>query len=168
MKRYILTLLLFIGSLSVSLAQNEVSGTITDFESNPLPGVTVVVKGTQHGVASDANGRYSISVADKDVLVYSFIGMISKELQYNGQSTLDVKMIPDDYEMDAVVVVGYGTTRKSDLTGSIASVKSDDLKNTKVGLVGNALQGMAAGVQVTQPSSKPGADASIVIREEGR
>ena len=68
MKRYILTLLLFIGSLSVSLAQNEVSGTITDFESNPLPGVTVVVKGTQHGVASDANGRYSISVADKDVL----------------------------------------------------------------------------------------------------
>ena len=167
MKRYILTLLLFIGSLSVSLAQNKVSGTITDFESNPLPGVTIVVKGTQHGVASDANGRYSISVADKDVLVYSFIGMISKELQYNGQSTLDVKMIPDDYELDAVVVVGYGTTRKSDLTGSIASVKSDDLKNTKVGLVGNALQGMAAGVQVTQPSAKPGADASIVIRGRG-
>ncbi len=167
MKRYILTLLLFIGSLSVTFAQNTVSGTITDFESNPLPGVTVVVKGTQHGVASDANGRYSISVADKDVLVYSFIGMITKELQYAGQNRIDVKMIPDDYELDAVVVVGYGTTRKSDLTGSIASVKSDDLKNTKVGLVGNALQGMAAGVQVTQPSAKPGADASIIIRGRG-
>ncbi len=164
MKRYILTIVLLVGSLLVSFAQNIITGTITDFDSFPLSGATIVIKGTQIGVASDLNGHYSIPASKNDILVFSFVGMISKEIQVGDQHIIDIKMVPDNYEMEAVVVVGYGTTKKSDLTGSIASVKAEDLRNTKVGLAGNALQGMAAGVLVTQPSAKPGADASILIR----
>ncbi|WP_372931890.1 SusC/RagA family TonB-linked outer membrane protein [Mariniphaga sediminis] len=167
MKRNILVLLMFLGSFSIAFAQNRVSGTVVDSESNPLVGVTVIIKGTQTGVTTDVNGQYSMNIAKNDILVYSFIGMIKQEITYNGQGKINVSMIPDNYDLEDVVVIGYGTSKKSDLTGSIASVKSDDLKNTKVGLAGNALQGMAAGVQVTQPSAKPGADASIVIRGKG-
>lgn len=167
MKRNILVLLMFLGSFSIAFAQNRVSGTVVDSESNPLVGVTVIIKGTQTGVTTDVNGQYSMNIAKNDILVYSFIGMIKQEITYNGQEKINVSMIPDNYDLEDVVVIGYGTSKKSDLTGSIASVKSDDLKNTKVGLAGNALQGMAAGVQVTQPSAKPGADASIVIRGKG-
>lgn len=167
MKKNIITLLLFLGSVFVGFAQNNISGVVLDSESNPLVGATVFIKGTQHGITTDEDGKYTLNVSSNDILVYSFIGMITKEIKYDGQSVINVSMIPDNYDLDDVVVVGYGTSKKSDLTGSITSVKSESLKNTKVGLAGNALQGTAAGVQVRQTSSKPGADASIVIRGMG-
>ncbi len=167
MKKNIITLLLFLGSVFVGFAQDNISGVVLDSESNPLVGATVFIKGTQHGITTDEDGKYTLNVSSNDILVYSFIGMITKEIKYDGQSVINVSMIPDNYDLDDVVVVGYGTSKKSDLTGSITSVKSESLKNTKVGLAGNALQGTAAGVQVRQTSSKPGADASIVIRGMG-
>lgn len=167
MKRIIFLILVCLASYSAALSQNRVSGTIMDSESNPLIGATVVIKGTLTGVTSDNLGKYSIEAKNNDVLVYSFLGMITKEVTYVGQERIDINMLFDSYNIDNVVVIGYGTSKKSDLTGSIASVKSENLKNTKIGLAGNALQGMAAGVQVSQTSAKPGADASIIIRGIG-
>lgn len=167
MKKYIFLIVLFLGIVFEGFAQNKVSGIVMNSESEPLVGVTVVVDGTLTGVTTDADGRYSLDVNQNDVLVFSFVGMIKQKVVYKGQKEINVNMLSDNYNLDDVVVVGYGTSKKSDLTGSVSSVKVNDLKNTKVGLLGNALQGMASGVQVTQTNLKPGGSVSVVIRGKG-
>lgn len=166
MKKLITIIFLMLFAQLLAFGQNTVTGTVFDQNAEPLPGVAVFVKGTSTASLTDSKGKYSISAKKGETLVFSCLGMREEEVTVTGDRH-NVKMLVDSYALDDAVVIGYGTVRKSDLTGAVASVKADDLKNTKVGLVSAALQGMAAGVQVTQGNMKPGAGAGIVIRGQG-
>jgi TonB-linked SusC/RagA family outer membrane protein len=149
------------------MAQSKiVSGTITDETGSALPGVNILVKGTTLGTNSDGDGKYSISVGDPAgaVLVFSFIGYASQEVHVSNQSSVDIVLLPDVRSLDEVVVVGYGTQRKSDLTGSVVSVKAADL--TKIGgsNAAEALQGKAPGVEIL---NQGGPGVAPVIRVRG-
>ncbi|MCU0354379.1 MAG: TonB-dependent receptor, partial [Cytophagales bacterium] len=148
-------------------AQVQVRGQVTDENNNGLPGVSVLLKGTSLGTTTDPNGRYSLNIADDQAngtLVFSFIGYLSEEVPIGGRTTIDIKLAPDLQSLSEVVVVGYGTQRKSDLTGSVSSITSKDIKQVPVASLDQALQGRAAGVQVTQASAAPGGGVSIRIR----
>ncbi len=148
-----------------AMQQQEVSGTVTDETNAPLPGVTVFAKGTTQGTITDVDGKYSITVpAEATTLVFSFIGMVTQEVEIGGQSEINVTMAQDVIGIEEVVAIGYGVTKKSDLTGSVASVKGDDLENIPASRVDQALQGRAAGVQVTQTNGAPGSGSTIRIR----
>lgn len=119
------------GSRSLSssplLAETRLNGQVTDEQTNePLPGVSIVAKGTSRGTTTDANGRYQLTVPDKTtVLVFSFVGYTSREVLINNRTTVDASLPPDNQTLNEVVVVGYGTVRKSDLTGSVSSVTAE-------------------------------------------
>ncbi len=156
----------WIGSMS-AFAQNAatVSGTVTDENDDTLPGVNVLVKGTTTGTVTNVEGKYSVSVpGDNTILVFSSVGYTSEEVALNGRNTIDISMLPDIQSLSEVVVVGYGATRKRDLTGSVASVKGEVLENVPVPRLDQALQGRASGVQVTQVNGSPGARSTIRIR----
>jgi TonB-linked SusC/RagA family outer membrane protein len=155
--------LLLIGSQA--LAQEVVvSGVIRDASGAVMPAVNVVVKGTQSGVTSDANGTYSLQTSPKDVLVFSFIGYSSKEVVVGNQTRINVTLDEDVTALQEVIVVGYGTQKKSDLTAAISSVGGDKLRNSVTTSIDQALQGRVSGVQVTQNSGQPGGAVSIRIR----
>lgn len=140
-----------------------VTGTITDQTGNPIPGANILVKGTTVGTTTDANGKYSLEVfEDNAVLIFSFIGYITQELPLNGRTLLDVTLVEDVMNLAEVVVVGYGTEKKVNLTGSISTISSEQIKNIPVGQTSMALQGMAPGVTVTQRSGQPGRDGGII------
>lgn len=148
-------------------AQNnrEISGTVTSNEGLPLVGANIIFKGDPGGVTADADGKFTLAVPKgKNILVVSYMGYISREISIDGQKEITVRLTEDQTELSNVVVIGYGTTRKSDLTGSVVSVKSEELKAVPATTLDQALQGRAAGVQVTQISGKPGAETSIRIR----
>ncbi len=145
--------------------QITVTGVIATEKGEKLPGVNIVVKGSNLGTISDVNGRYSIDVPDKNaVLIFSFLGYKTQEIAVNGRSQIDVIMQVSSEELDEVVVVGYGTMRKSDLTGAVVSVGEDELKTKITSSLDQALQGRAAGVLVTNNSGQPGGGVSIRIR----
>ncbi|GAB3968682.1 TonB-dependent receptor [Spirosoma terrae] len=145
-----------------------VTGSVTDDAGKPLPGVSIVVKGTSRGTTSDSNGQFRMALlTDDNVLIFSFIGYSSKEVTVGNQSTINVSLATDTKNLSEVVVVGYGTQKRSDLTGSISSVKADEVKNLPVRSINEALQGRAAGVQVTRNDGSPGASSDIVIRGLG-
>lgn len=145
-----------------------ISGVVSDEGGLKLPGVSIVVKGTQRGTTTDSDGRYQINVSDGNaVLIFSFVGYLSQEVVVNNRTSLDLILLNDTKSLSEVVVVGYGTQKRSDLTGSISSVKADEVKNLPVRSVAEALQGRAAGVQVTRTDGSPGAGADIVIRGVG-
>ena len=147
------------------LQQRTVTGTIRDEAKAPMPGVNIWIEGTSIGVISDINGRYSISVPSADaVIVFSFVGYNEMKVSSSGRTTIDVTMEPSVESLDEVVVVGYGVQRKRDVTGSITSVKTEDLQNLTMTSAAQALQGKAAGVQIVNQSGAPGATASIQIR----
>ncbi|TDB67319.1 SusC/RagA family TonB-linked outer membrane protein [Arundinibacter roseus] len=146
----------------------EITGQITDENKIGLPGVSVLIKGTNKGAVSDQNGTYSISIPDQStVLVFSFIGYISKELTVTNQSQLNVQLVPSINNLSEVMVVGYGTQRKGDITGSIGSISARNIKEIQVTNFENALQGQIAGVQVQEPSGEPGAATTIRVRGLG-
>ena len=147
-------------------AQNiSVSGTVLDSNNEPLPGVNVVQTGTTNGTITDLDGKYTISVPSNATLTFSYIGFTNHVENVNGRSTIPAVVLEsDDKEIEQVVVVGYGTQRKSDLTGSVASVSSDDMKNRATSDAAAALQGKAAGVQVLTNSGAPGKGAEIRVR----
>lgn len=149
----------------VSIEQN-ITGKVTDGESGePLPGVNVLVKNTTIGTVTDVNGNYSLNVPDEAAtLVFSSVGYNTKEVQIAGRSTINVQMIPDIQALNEIVVVGYGTQQKKDLTGSVSKVDGEVLENIPSARVDQILQGRAPGVQVTQVSGEPGAATSIRIR----
>ncbi len=167
-------LLLILGNSRVSaddpvsdemLQQRTVTGTIIDENRNPMPGVNIQVEGTNIGVISDVNGKYSISVPRADaVIIFSFVGYNEMKVPSGGRTTIDVSMEPSVESLEEVVVVGYGVQRKRDVTGSISSVKTEDLQNLTITDAAHALQGKAAGVQIVNQSGAPGATASIQIR----
>jgi TonB-linked SusC/RagA family outer membrane protein len=166
MKRLMLICLLLGWLLPDAMAQRQVSGKVTDPNTNEeLPGVTVLVKGTSTGTVTDIEGNYKIQVPGPEAtLVFSFIGYITQEVPVGNRSTVDVSLSEDVKQLEEVVVVGYGTQKKSDLTGAVASVSGDRLRNTLTANVDQALQGRVPGVQVTQNSGRPGSAVSIRVR----
>ncbi|MEK6481402.1 TonB-dependent receptor [Catalinimonas sp. 4WD22] len=148
------------------LIDQTISGQITDGENGePLPGVNVLAKGTTTGTVTDIDGNYRLTVNDEvTTLVFSSIGYTSQEIQINGRSNVNVVLNPDVQSLSEVVVVGYGTVKKSDLTGSVASLNSESFNPGVQASVDQMIQGRAPGVQVTQASSEPGGGVSIRIR----
>jgi len=151
---------------SSAFAQSKiVTGKVTDENKQPLPGASIVVKGTLTGTQSDFDGNFSISTSqDKEILVISYIGYIPKEVSSKGKSVINIQLEPDAQSLDEVVVVGYGTTAKKDLVSAVSTVSNEVLKNQPVARVDQALQGRATGVQVTSNSGAPGAAATIRVR----
>jgi TonB-dependent starch-binding outer membrane protein SusC len=145
-----------------------ITGKVTDTKSQPLPGVTILIKGTSQGTITDPNGDFELSnVPDDATLVFSFIGMKSKEVAVSGRTSISVTMEDATIGLDEIVAIGYGSMKKSDLTGSVSSVKADMLKDLPVKSVSEALQGKAAGVFVTKGTGAPGASSDIIIRGAG-
>lgn len=161
-------LLIGVGFQTQVFAQVTVSGSITDASTGEsLIGVNVLETGTTNGTITDVNGYYTITVAEKASLKFTYIGYLSTTKQLNGAVTLDVALESDVSILDEVVVVGYGSQRKSDLTGSLSSVSEEQLKAVPVTGLDQALQGRAAGVYVTQNDGAPGGALSIRIRGIG-
>lgn len=158
-------LLIFAGSLK---AQNSViSGKVIDTHTEEtLPGVNVLVKGTSTGTSTDANGEYELNVkSSQDTLVFSFVGYRTREIPIDGRTTVDMRLEPQTIAGEELVVVGYGSVQKSDLTGSISSLQVDDLNNQEsVTNIDQLMQGKVAGVQINQSSAEPGGGASVRIR----
>ncbi len=151
--------------VSYSFAQNvQVQGTVLDETGEPLPGVTIMVKGTSLGATTDIDGKYAISSPSDGILVFSFIGYTPVEVTVGNQSQVDVTLQPDLSDLEEVVVVGYGTAKKSQLTGAISSVGNKEIQELPITDARQALQGRAAGVDVTQSGSKPGAAPQVRIR----
>ncbi len=165
-----LLLLVSITLLSLSLsAQIKVKGTVTDFATNqPLPGVIVAVKGTINAAATDYNGNYSLTIPSDTVrLSFSFIGYQTITVPVKGQATIDMKMKEETVLLQELVVIGYGVQRKSDLTGSVSSVRGSDLTKIASSSSEFALQGKVSGLQVTSLSGSPGSSPVVRVRGVG-
>lgn len=150
-----------------SQQSTNIKGNVTDAGGQPVAGVTVIVKGSNKGTVTDMNGNYSLSeLSPGTVLVFSFVGMKSMEVEVAGQSTINMVLEEDAVGIEEVVAIGYGTVKKSDLTGAVAIVKPDDMKKTNAGTIGSQLQGLATGVNV-RSTGRAGEDAFIEIRGVG-
>ncbi|MBN2611295.1 MAG: TonB-dependent receptor [Bacteroidales bacterium] len=163
----VLTLLLPLLILSFwSYGQTRtVKGTVTDESNSPMIGVNVVVKGTTTGTVTDGNGNYSIDAPSADaVLEFSFIGYQTEEVTVGVQSQIDVQLLLDLVSLEDVVVIGYGVQRKEAVTGSVASISGDAVRDVPAANISNALQGRIAGVEMSQTNTKPGATMQIRIR----
>jgi len=163
-KLKILLIVLIIGCGNISWAQSQVSGTVTDEQNVPIPGVNVIIKGTSKGTVTDFDGNYQISTSEGNVLVFSYIGYQTKEVAYTGQSSLNAQLVEDTSQLDEVVVIGYGSVKRTDLTGAVESLGEDEITQQKKTNIGQALQGRVAGVDVRTTNNKPGAPLSIDIR----
>ncbi|PSK81107.1 TonB-linked SusC/RagA family outer membrane protein [Prolixibacter denitrificans] len=144
--------------------KHNVNGTVTDEDGVPLPGVTIVVKGTTSGTITDTNGHYTISnVGDSDVLVFSFIGMVAQDVAVQSRETIDVTMMRETYGIQEVVAIGYGTMRKQDVTGSISQAKGEELVQDQSFSALDNLRGKVSGVNIFSNSGQPGAYQSRVV-----
>lgn len=158
-------LLFFLFFSTVTLAQNtRISGKVTDKKGVPIPGVNVKIKGTSTGSATDADGIYSLNASrGGSSLVFSFVGYTSKEVPINGRTTIDVQLDEETTSLNEVVVVGYGTQQKKDLTGAVSVVKAADIQKRQATTVAEAMQGLATGVNI-RGGGQPGSEANILIR----
>lgn len=148
-----------------AIADWTVKGRVTSERGEGLPGVNVVIKGTQQGTTSDADGIFSVKVADENtILVFSFVGYLTREILVGKKTDLEISLEEDEKSLEEVVVVGYGTQRKRDLTGSVASVSSKEIERVPVVGLDHALQGRAAGVFVANNNANPGGEVNIRIR----
>jgi TonB-linked SusC/RagA family outer membrane protein len=162
MKSSTLYFLSFLLLTSFIYSQTTINGTVIDQDGLPLPSATVNIKGTDKGTATDFNGKYTLDAKKGDVLVYSYVGFISKEITIGDQSVINVTLKSNIDELDEIVVVGYGTQKKINLTGAVETVTFEDEVNQPVTNSGQLLYGRFSGVQLTQTSGSPGADASSV------
>jgi TonB-dependent starch-binding outer membrane protein SusC len=161
----LLLLVFLVGCFSSAQAQLTVSGKITDESGNDMPGVNIILKGTSNGTTSNANGAYTLAVPDANsVLVFTFIGYNAQEQVVGSRTTIDVALTPNILELSEVVVVGYGTQLKRDITGAIVKINSDALLLTPSANAIDQLKGQAAGVNITSASSVPGGGSQIRIR----
>ncbi len=151
-----------------SVQQQRVTGTIKDATTGePLPGVNIMVDGTTVGVMSDINGKYSIEADPKATLIFSYIGYNQMKVAVEGRATIDVGLVLDTKTLDEVVVVGYGTARKRDITSAVASFKANNLEERPISRIDQALVGQMAGVQVKQTTGSLGRGFSISVRGTG-
>ncbi len=170
MKRTRLLLFVISSLVSVNLLAQEkitISGKVTSQDSpEGLPGVTLLVEGTTQGTVSDMNGQYTIEAEENSTIVASFIGYITQRIQIGNRSTVDIVMEQDIQALEEVVVVGYGTQKKANLTGSVSSVSSELIDARPITSASSALQGTTSGVFINQNSGQPGRD-DVVIRIRG-
>ncbi len=165
MKRILTAFFLLLLATGIGAQSKSVSGSVKDSDGHPLPGVTVVIKGTTKGTISDTDGRYHISdVPETATLVFSFVGMETQEVRVGSQGVINVTLSASAIGLEEVVAIGYGTVKKSDLTSSITTVKGGELSKMTTGNSAEALQGKAAGVQIVQSGGHPGAAPKIIIR----
>ncbi|WP_245940316.1 SusC/RagA family TonB-linked outer membrane protein [Winogradskyella pacifica] len=148
------------------MAQSKVTGIVTENGIMPLPGVSVIIKGTTIGVSTDFDGKYAFSegINDNSILVFSYLGFKTQEILVNGQSVIDVQLQEDTSLLDEVVLVGYGSQLKKDITGSVSTIDSEAFESRPNTQVGSLLQGQTAGVQVISGSGKPSGGFSVRIR----
>ncbi|MCF2505226.1 TonB-dependent receptor [Dyadobacter sp. CY107] len=151
-----------------SVFAQTITGKIADENGAKLPGVSIVLKGTQKGTSSNADGAYSIDASGlSSTLVFSYVGYVSQEINVAGRTQIDVTLAEDNKSLSEVVVVGYGTQQKKDLTGAISSISAKDIVKTPVSGFDQALQGQVAGLQISSSSGAPGGNTNILIRGIG-
>ena len=156
---------LFIG---YSLFAQQITGIITDENAQPLPGVNIVIKGTTTGTATDVEGKFSITVPDKNSIIQiSYLGYLPEEFVAGNQTEFNITLLPDITSLDEVVVIGYGTVKRRDLTGSVASVSAKQIKDVPVSSAAQAITGRLAGVQITTSEGSPDAEVRIRVRGGG-
>lgn len=145
--------------------KKTVTGTVTDQTGTPLPGVTVAIKSTTNGIITDFDGNFTLpNVSGDAVLIFSFVGMKTQEIKVTDQSVFNVTMEEDAIGIDEVIAIGYGTQRKSDITGAVSSVRMDDVSANASKSIASALQGRVAGVSIESNGGAPGAGLSITVR----
>jgi iron complex outermembrane receptor protein len=157
--------LLFLLLPILAVAQ-QVTGTVTDATTNlPVLGASIVVKGTSNGTSTDFDGKYSLdNVPEGATLVYSYLGYATQEIAYTGQTVLNVLLVEDASQLDAIVLIGYGSTTKENVTAAQTTVREEEFNNGAIVSPGQQLAGKAAGVQVVAPSGQPGAGPTIRVR----
>ena len=165
MKQTIFALLFFLSSLALYAQELNVKGVVTSADDGqPIPGATVVVKGKTTGIITKLDGVYSLKVPGNATLIFSFVGLKTQEVAVNNKTTINVVLASATEAIEEVVVVGYGTQKKSVVTGAISSVKAKDLEKVSPGRVDQALQGRVSGVTVASNSGQPGSTATIRVR----
>ena len=166
MQRVLLLALLFVCLAPLSaLAQTiQLTGTVTDTKGESLIGASVLEKGTSNGCITDVDGNFTLTVSPKTTMVISYVGYVTQEIPLNGQKNIKIALKDDSEMLDEVVVVGYGTMKKSDMTGAISSVKAEDLMKRATTSATEALQGKIAGVSVLKSGGNAGASISAKIR----
>jgi len=163
MNRILLLLILLVFSTG-ALAQGKlITGKVTDESGNSLPGVTIQVKGTTTGTTTDIDGNYKLNVSS-GVLRFSFIGYIAQEIPLSSQNTINVVLVEETKQLNEVVIIGYGAQKKKDLSTAVSVVGDKEIKDRPLVSAAQAIQGKAAGVQVIQPSGKPGVGLSVRVR----
>jgi len=156
----ILSLLCF----SFSNGQSKVVTGNVIVDGAPLPGVSILVKNTSRGIYTDFDGNYEIEASPTDILVFSYIGFLTKEVLVADQTTINITMVEDASSLDEVVVIGYGTVKRKDLTGSVSSIKADEIEKVQTVSFENALAGRATGLQVVSSEGGPGSSSKIRVR----
>lgn len=165
MKQTIFALLFFLSSFAVYAQELDVKGVVTSADDGqPIPGATVVVKGKTTGITTSMDGTYILKVPGNSTLIFSFVGLKTQEIAVNNRTTINVVLATSSEAIEEVVVVGYGTQKKSVVTGAISSVKAKDLEKVSPGRVEQALQGRVSGVTVAQNSGQPGSASTIRVR----
>src|SRR5690606_19859120 len=160
----LLLLMTFLCLAITAWGQETVSGTVSD-SNGPLPGANIAIKGTSTGTQTDFNGNYTLDNVDPDAtLIFSYIGYKTQEIAVDGRSTLDVNMEQDASRLEEVVLIGYGSLKKSDLTGAVGQVSSDQLQERPATSLNEAISGKIAGVQVNTNSGRPGGKSNSRIR----
>ncbi|WP_299885112.1 SusC/RagA family TonB-linked outer membrane protein [uncultured Lacinutrix sp.] len=150
---------------SILIAQNTISGSVTEQSSSlPLPGVNVLVKGTNNGTATDFDGNYEITVNTGDIIEFSYVGYLTQEISYTGQTTLNIILANDTSQLDEVVIIGYGSVKKEDLTGSVDVVSSKEFNKGAILTTDQLITGKAAGVRITNNGGSPDSAPNIRIR----
>lgn len=153
--------------IPVQQQTKNVNGTVVDVNGDPVIGANVVVKGTTNGTITDIDGRFTIDADAKSVLNVSYIGYLTKEVAVGNQQTVRIVLLEDTKTLDEVVVIGYGTQKKADLTGSVANVSAEKLNTQSNANIGQALQGKIAGVDIVSQGGNPGAGTRIMVRGIG-
>lgn len=164
MKKFF-TLLVLAALISPVLGQQQIKGIVTDGESGEsLPGVSIMIRGTNTGTITDIDGHYEIRAANDQILEFSFIGYGTRDIAVGQQSVINIALLPESRELDEIVVIGYGTQKKSDITGSVSSIRSEDFNPGPVINIDNMLQSTAPGLVLTQSSSQPGGGFDVKVR----
>ncbi len=165
MKSFVLTFFLSLAGIMASAQNYDVNGTVVDSNGMPLPGVSIVVKNTTKGGSTDFDGNFSVPNVQKgETLVFSYVGFSTKEIVINNANPLNVTLADDLQSLEEVVVVGYGTQKKSVVTGAISSVKAADLEDLPVERVEQALQGRVSGVVIAADAGQPGSSSTVRVR----
>lgn len=164
---WLLTLLFMSFQLNVMAQNVDIRGVVKGTDGKPIPGVNVVLKNTSNGVATGVDGKYALTVPADGILVFSFIGYQTQEIPVEGKTTINITLEENASVLSEVVVVGYGTQRKSDITGAVVSVKASDIEKLPVTTTDQVLQGRAVGVTVTTNSGSPGTPVQIRVRGVG-